>query len=206
MQKKYSSIDFKQFDREYRRTFMNSLTGFKSVHLLGTTNKNGIPNLALISSVFHIGANPPFIGLCFRPERANGHSFENIIRDRYFTLNVVNENIIEQSHKTSTAFSEKISEFDECRFTALYENKQLVPFVAESLIRCLVEYKEHYEVRANQTRIVVGEIKEVQLDSDFIESNGYILHQKAKSVVVNGLEGYHKTEEIIRLGFQKCND
>lgn len=43
-----------------RVSLINSLSGFKSLNLIGTINNNqGQTNLAIFNSVVHIGANPP---------------------------------------------------------------------------------------------------------------------------------------------------
>ena len=42
-----------------RIALINSLSGFKSLNLIGTINNQGQTNLAIFNSVVHIGANPP---------------------------------------------------------------------------------------------------------------------------------------------------
>ncbi len=59
-----------QMERRYRANFINSVTGCKQVHLLGTVNEGGQANLAVVNSVFHVGANPALLGVVFRPARA----------------------------------------------------------------------------------------------------------------------------------------
>ena len=49
-----------QFEKLYRTNLFNSLSGFKSANLIGTISKEGKTNLAIFSSVIHVGANPPF--------------------------------------------------------------------------------------------------------------------------------------------------
>jgi hypothetical protein len=51
-----------ELEKLYRVKLINSLSGFKSANLIGTINKKGITNLALFSSVIHVGANPRFNG------------------------------------------------------------------------------------------------------------------------------------------------
>ncbi|MFT6737257.1 MAG: flavin reductase (DIM6/NTAB) family NADH-FMN oxidoreductase RutF, partial [Kangiellaceae bacterium] len=50
-----------------RANFINSLSGFKSANLIGTQSIEGVNNLSMVSSVFHVGANPPLIGMLIRP-------------------------------------------------------------------------------------------------------------------------------------------
>ena len=66
MSTQFSREEIDQMTQRYRATFINSLGGFKSVVLIGTKDKNGQENLSIVSSLFHIGANPPLCGLIFR--------------------------------------------------------------------------------------------------------------------------------------------
>ena len=59
----FNSEDLMALEKHKRAHFINSLGGFKSVSLVGTSDKEGNSNLAVFSSIFHIGANPPLIGL-----------------------------------------------------------------------------------------------------------------------------------------------
>ena len=45
-----------------RAHFINCLSGYKSANLLGTQDKTGQTNLAIVSSVVHLGANPALVG------------------------------------------------------------------------------------------------------------------------------------------------
>lgn len=65
------SDQINQLEKQYRISLINSLVGYKSLNLLGTISKEGITNLCIISSTFHLGANPPLLGLVIRPERAH---------------------------------------------------------------------------------------------------------------------------------------
>jgi len=59
--------DFDDLDHLYRINLMNSCSGFKSANLIGTKSNDGIPNVAVFSSVTHLGSNPPLLGIVFRP-------------------------------------------------------------------------------------------------------------------------------------------
>ena len=52
--------DFDDLDHVYRINMMNSCSGFKSANLIGTKSNDGTPNVAVFSSVTHLGSNPPF--------------------------------------------------------------------------------------------------------------------------------------------------
>lgn len=204
MEMKHISLsEIQDLDREYRRTFINCLWGLKSVHLVGTVNKNLIPNLSIVSSVFHVGANPPMVGICFRPPVANTQTFDNILATKQFSLNLVNETFYKQAHRCSANFRDGVSEFDETGLTPVYEPNVQVPFVSTSPLRMLVDYHEHFQVSNNNSRIVIGRVQSIQIESSVIDKKGYISHEKLQTMVVNGLEGYYTTKEIDRLGYEK---
>ncbi len=75
-----SGDDIAAMDDRYRVFFVNALSGFKAAHLVGTTSatEEGQDNLALFSSVVHIGANPPLLGMISRPHTVPRHTLENI--------------------------------------------------------------------------------------------------------------------------------
>ena len=50
-------------DNRYRALFINALSGFKSANLIATCDDRKITNLAIFSSVFHIGSMPPLLPL-----------------------------------------------------------------------------------------------------------------------------------------------
>lgn len=105
-----------QLEKQYRISLINSLVGYKSLNLLGTISKEGITNLCIISSVFHLGANPPLLGLVIRPERAHNDTLNNIKSTGQYTLNNVLPEWYMQAHQTSASYAAGISEFDTCGF------------------------------------------------------------------------------------------
>lgn len=203
--KRISITEIHKMEREYRRTFINCLWGLKSVHLIGTVNQNSVPNLSIISSVFHVGANPPMMGVCFRPPVANTHTFDNILLTKQFTVNVVTEQIYKQAHRCSANFRDGISEFDEVGLTPQFESAFGAPFVEESPIRFSVLYHEHFSVSENESRIVIGKVQDIFIDESLIDRQGYISYEQTNSVVVSGLEGYNSVKEIDRLGYERVS-
>ncbi|HAC24022.1 MAG TPA: hypothetical protein DCE81_03810 [Cytophagales bacterium] len=73
-----SSTTLQSWERFYRANFVNSLTGFKSVSIIGTINAAGQTNMAIFSSLVHIGSDPALIGFINRPVTAAPHTLANI--------------------------------------------------------------------------------------------------------------------------------
>ena len=59
--------DFDKLDHVFRINLINSCSGFKSANLIGTKSNAGTSNVAVFSSVTHLGSNPPLLGVVFRP-------------------------------------------------------------------------------------------------------------------------------------------
>ena len=198
-----SSDKIKGFESRYRARLINSLSGAKSANLIGTKNNLGQENLSIVSSCFHLGADPALIGLIFRPAVVERHTFENIIETGFFTINHVNENIFKNAHQTSARYPRDVSEFEATNLTAQYIENFHAPFVKESAIKIGVELKEVTHLSINKTELVIGEIKLIDLDEQLIQEDGFIDLHQASSVAVTGLDSYHSIMPGERLSYAK---
>lgn len=194
-----------EMEKLYRVKLINSLSGFKSANLIGTINKKGITNLALFSSVIHVGANPPLMGVLFRPVSAIRHTYDNIKETKYFTINHVSKSIYQSAHQTSARYDENTSEFSACGFTEEYSQTMKAPYVKESKIKLGLEYVEEHNIKANDTVFLVGKILEVILPDNIIKPDGYIDIESAGTLTISSLDGYHDTKLINRLSYAKTD-
>ena len=93
--------DIKAMEQRERARLINSLSGFKSANLIGSQNASGITNLAIVSSVFHLGADPALIGMIIRPDTVPRDTLSNIKTTGVYTINHVNSLIWQQAHQVS---------------------------------------------------------------------------------------------------------
>ena len=112
----FNSSDFKNFSKVYRLNLINSVTGYKSANLIGSQSLDGKENLAIFSSVIHLGSNPALIGFILRPTTVPRHTYSNIKSTGIFTLNAVTKKVISDAHHTSAKYPDFISEFDKTNF------------------------------------------------------------------------------------------
>jgi flavin reductase (DIM6/NTAB) family NADH-FMN oxidoreductase RutF len=201
----FNSEDLMSLDKNKRVHLINSLGGFKSVALVGTSDNDGNNNLAIFSSIFHIGANPPLIGLIFRPSPPERDTYNNIIKTGYFTLNHVNESIFKQAHQTSARYDEGDSEFEKTGLTPEYKDHFFAPYVAESRIQLGIEFKEKVPISVNNTTLIIGEIIQIYIPEDSLNVDGFVDIEKANSITCSGLDSYHKTIQLDRLSYAKPN-
>lgn len=208
LKSKQKQITYEQImnmEKQERVHFANSLGGFKSVGLIGTQNKAGQTNLAIVDSIIHIGSNPPLFGMIFRPGVVERHTLENILETNFYTINHINESIFQQAHQTSARYDKEISEFQVTNLNREYKNGFFAPFVTKSHVQLALELKQKIELSINNTVLIIGEVKAVYFPEDCLQKDGFLDIEKAGSITCSGLDSYHKTTQIDRLSYAKPN-
>jgi flavin reductase (DIM6/NTAB) family NADH-FMN oxidoreductase RutF len=191
-----TSTHMESFERFYRANLVNSITGYKPAMLIGTQNLAGLHNLAIFSSVFHLGADPALVGFIQRPVGISGDTFRNISATGVYTINHVHESFVEKAHFTSARFDAELSEFEACKLTPHLIEGFHAPFVSESRIKIGLELVEVVPIKHNDTSMVIGRIKHLLIDPLCLEENGNINLNLVKDVCISGLENYHRVEKI----------
>ncbi len=202
MMKHLTHDNILQMEQRYRAKFINSLSGFKSANLIGTKSEYG-SNLAIISSVVHLGANPPLIGFITRPNLAPRHTYDNIIESSHYTINHVNESIYENAHQTSARYERDESEFKFTGLTEEYLDNFPAPFVKESNLKMGIKLIREINIAENDTNFIIGEIQSIYVDELAIQEDGHIDLEFLNTLCVSGLDSYHKTNLIKRLPYAK---
>ena len=196
--------DFEELDHIFRINLINSCSGFKSANLIGTKSNLGIPNVAVFSSVTHLGSNPPLLGVIFRPVTdVPRNTYENIQETGQFTINHIDASIINDAHHTSAKYDKDVSEFDITGLEEEYKNGWHAPFVKNAPIQMALTYCEEYKIKANGTIQLIGEIKDLFIKSDLLEKDGFINLSKANIVAINGLDGYAVPKLKERMIYQR---
>jgi len=185
-----SNEELENLHHIYRINLINSCSGYKSANLIGTKSSNGIENVAVFSSVTHIGSNPPILGFFCRPTTVLRNTYENIKSTDYYTINHIYLPILEDAHHTSAKYDSQISEFDKTNLISEYKNEFKAPFVKGAPIQLAMEYVEEYNIKANDTILVIGKIIGLHVNDDLLEDDGFINLSKAQVATINGLDGY----------------
>ena len=189
--------------QRYRAMFVNSLSGFKSANLVGTISPSGHHNLCIVSSVFHIGADPALMGMITRPQTVRRDSVSNLKATQYYTLNHVHEDFVNAAHQTSARYEPDVSEFTETGLTPQFQGDFPAPFVKESQLQIGLKVKEIKLLEINQTELVIGEIMLVSTPESALESDGSVDIECLSTVAVSGLDRYHRTKKVTRLSYAK---
>lgn len=199
--KKISADDILSYDKRYRTNFINTISGFKSASLVATVNLEGVTNLAIFSQILHIGANPPLLGILFRPHTVVRHTLENILSTTEFTINHINEDILKRAHHTSARWEQ--SEFDACGLTPDFGTTVCAPYVRESPVQIGCKLVERQDIQANGTVLIIGQIVEIRVPENIVHDDGFIDLEMAGSLCALGLDSYHSTTKVARLSYAK---
>ncbi|MFQ3206215.1 MAG: flavin reductase (DIM6/NTAB) family NADH-FMN oxidoreductase RutF [Glaciecola sp.] len=207
----FNASDIDNMAQRVRANFINSLSGFKSGNLIGTRSASskdgikGIDNLAVVSSVFHIGAHPPLLGMIMRPHTVRRDTLQNIKDTGEYTINHICSTIVEKAHWTSANYDPQLSEFAEIGLTPQTTDQVKAPYVLESRIKLGMQVQDIQVLAINQTELVIGQVVEVIIEPQWLSEDGYVDIEAADSVAISCLDSYHSTHRIARLGYAKAN-
>lgn len=195
--------DFQVLSRVPRLNLINSCMGFKSANLIGTISKTGLPNLAVFSSVTHLGSEPALIGFILRPTTVPRHTYSNIKDSKCFSVNAISESLIAKAHQTSANYPIEVSEFEVTGIESEWKEGISIPFVKESPVQLLCKYVNEYEIKENGTIHVIASIEKIFVKEDLLSDDHWIQLDKGQVVAINGLDGYVKTELIERFPYAR---
>ncbi len=199
----FTRQDINDMRHLYKINLINSCSGYKSANLIGTKSYKGISNVAIFSSVTHIGSSPALLGFFLRPTTVIRNTYDNIKETGYFTINHIHEPILEEAHHTSAKYSQDISEFDVTLLQEDYKNNYFAPFVKGAPIQIGMKYIEEYPIKANDTILLIGEIIDLFIDDNLLEDDGFVNLSAAKIASINGLDGYAIPALKKRLEYQR---
>ncbi|WP_075342339.1 flavin reductase family protein [Tenacibaculum agarivorans] len=199
----FNREDIDNFDKIHRINLMNSLSGYKSANLLGSISPEGQENVAVFSSVVHLGSTPPVLGFILRPTTVPRNTYENLKETGFYTINHITQTIAEDAHHTSAKYDKGISEFEMTSLTPEYKNGFLAPFVQESPVQIGMKYLEEYYIKANDTIMVVGEIQFFYVKDEMLQEDGFLNLSKGRVATINGLDGYAIPNLFTRYEYQR---
>lgn len=203
MSKHFPLSELQTWDRFTRANFINTLSGFKSLSLIGTVNDKGVSNLAVFSNIVHLGADPALIGFINRPLSAAPHTIQNIQETGFYTVNLVTESMYKQAHQTSAKYPDGVSEFEMTGLTEEFRKGCIAPFVAESPVQYVLKFEQVLPIELNNSFLVIGSLQEAYVPAEIQEEDGFLDLAKAEILTSLGISGYYKTEKISKLPYAK---
>ena len=192
-----------EFPHLYKINLMNSISGYKPANLIATKSTDNITNVAVFSSVVHYGSSPAILGFVLRPTTVVRNTYNNIKETGYYTINAINEAIIEEAHHTSAKYPSEISEFDKTALSEEFKNDFYAPFVAESPLQIGMKFLEEHHIKVNGTILVLGEVTDLYFKDSMLSEDGLLNLSTEKVAAINGLDTYMVAENYKRLSYQR---
>lgn len=202
-----SKADIENTERIKRLNIINAVSGIKPGNLIGTKSNSGNSNLAIFSSIVHLGSNPALLGFISRPDsEVRRHTYENIMENGHYTVNHIHSSFIKQAHYTSAKFEADESEFDTCGFTEEYLHGFEAPFVKESVFKMALKYVESIEIKSSKTMMVVGEIQHLIFPDEAINELGHINLALVNDIGISGLNTYYSLNKLNEFPYARVNE
>ena len=201
--KHISKETISQMERIEKLNLINSCTGFKSANLIATKSIEGNTNVAIFSSVTHLGSSPSLIGFIVRPTTVPRDTYKNIMETGYFTVNHITIDMIFDAHHTSANYESEISEFDKTNLEEEYKDDINIPFVKGSPVQLYCKFVNEYIIKENNTIHIIASIEHVFYDEDLEHKDGWLQLDKGNIVALNGVDGYFLPKLIDRFQYAK---
>ena len=186
----FNQEDIYNLNKIFRINLINSCSGFKSANLLGTISEEGVTNVAVFSSVTHLGSSPPTLGFILRPTTVPRNTHKNIKDLGYFTINHIWEDVIEDAHHTSAKYPDEISEFEMTDLEPEFKGNFKAPFVKGAPVQMSMKFIEEIYVPSNDVMLIVSQIQELYVEDKLLEEDGLINLSKGNVATINGLDTY----------------
>lgn len=162
------------------------LTGLiipRPIGWVGTVAADGTKNLAPYSYFNAVAATPPTVIFSTgRPKGRIKDSLANVIETGEFTLSIVDENLADAMHSSSTTYPPEIDEFAETKLTAVWGDEVTAPYVAEA--RAALECRVSQIVDLGDpvsASVVFGDVLRIHVANEVLDGTR-IDHRKLRAV------------------------
>jgi flavin reductase (DIM6/NTAB) family NADH-FMN oxidoreductase RutF len=182
--------EISKMEKVERLNLINSCTGYKSANLIATKSADGKPNVAIFSSITHLGSFPALIGFIMRPTTVPRDTYKNIRETGFFTVNHITVDMIADAHHTSANYELGISEFDKTNLEEEFKNDIEIPFVKGSPVQLYCKYVNEYYIKENDTIHVIASIENLFFDENLQHQDGWLQLDQGNVISLNGLDGY----------------
>ncbi|WP_339877418.1 flavin reductase [uncultured Algoriphagus sp.] len=188
--------EIEQLEKKYRLNLINSISGIKPANLIGTKSLNHQENVAIFSSVVHLGSNPAQLGFIMRPQtEVPRDTYPNILETGFYTINHVSQSFIKKAHFTSAKLEKGVSEFERMRIEQEYIADFFAPFVKESVVKIGMKHQESIPL-PNGCIFVIGSVEMLVIPDHVVNGLGQIDLEGCSGVGISGLNSYYALNKL----------
>ena len=179
---------------------LTSLFVPRPIAFVGTCSANGALNCAPFSSTAGVSSAPPMLIVSIG-DKGRGQKKDtlvNIEETGVFTINLVNEDIMEAMHQSSSPFPPDVSEFDEVGLTVLVSEKISAPGIAESPVTMEMKLRQLIRLDDARVTLVLGEVVLFHVRDEVLK-DGVVCAETMKPVGRLGKDAYVVVREATQL-------
>ncbi|MBN7815808.1 flavin reductase family protein [Algoriphagus pacificus] len=183
--------ELEKLERKFRLNLINSISGIKPANLIGTKSPNQEENVAVFSSVVHLGSSPAQLGFIMRPQtEVPRDTYPNIMETGFYTINHISKSFIKKAHFTSAKLKKGESEFERMKLQPEYIADFYAPFVKESSVKIGMKHLESIPL-PNGCIFVIGSVELLVVPDQVINSLGQLDLESYDGVGISGLNSYY---------------
>jgi flavin reductase (DIM6/NTAB) family NADH-FMN oxidoreductase RutF len=198
--------EIEKLERKYKLNFINSISGVKPANLIGTRSLKNEDNVAIFSSVVHLGSSPALFGFVSRPhDNQPRDTYANIQETGYFTINHISESFIKKAHYTSAKLERGESEFDAMKIEKEFIDGFMAPFVKHSAVKMGMKHIETVSL-PNGCVFIIGLVELIDFPETAINDLGQIDLSSYDCTGISGLNTYYALNKISSFPHVKADE
>ena len=193
-------------DRKYKLNLINSISGIKPANLIGTKSNEGKDNVAIFSSVVHLGSSPAQLGIIMRPQgEVPTDTYRNILSTKYYTINHISDSFIKKAHYTSAKLKKGHSEFERMNIEKDFLKDFYAPFVKESNVKIGMKHLQNIPL-PNGCIFMIGTVEMIILPDNAINDLGQLDLCMYNCTGISGLNTYYSLNKIDTFPYVRNNE
>lgn len=198
--------DIEKLERKYRLNLINSISGIKPANLIGTQSLKQEDNVAIFSSVVHLGSSPAQLGFIMRPQgQSPRDTYSNIQETGYYTINHVSKSFIKKAHYTSAKLEKGVSEFEAMNIEKEFIDDFKAPFVKDSAVKIGMKHLESVAL-PNGSIFVIGSLELLVLPKGSINTLGQLDLESYECAGIAGLNTYYGLTKLDDFPYVRVNE
>ena len=183
--------EIESLEHKFKLNLINSISGIKPANLIGTKSLSEKENVAIFSSVVHLGSSPAQLGFIMRPQtEVPRDTYPNILETGFYTINHVSASFIKKAHFTSAKLEKGESEFDRMKLEKEYLGDFHAPFVKDSPVKIGMKHMDSIPL-PNGCIFVIGTVEMLILPDQVINELGQLNLEGYSGVGISGLNTYY---------------
>ncbi|MEM3585997.1 MAG: flavin reductase family protein [Candidatus Jordarchaeaceae archaeon] len=170
------------------------------VVLATSVDEKGKPNICTLAWVGVLCSEPPQIGISIRPSR---YSHGLISKTMEYVVNIPTSDIVKETDYCGMVTGKNVDKFKETKLTPVKAKKVRPPLIKECPVNIECKVKEIIKLGAHD--LFVGEIVNISVDEDVMDSPTTINFRKLKAITWNPIsrEYYSLGEPLGVYGFSQ---